>query len=48
MTKIVGILSDGLIEADEIFSMHLETNMPLTDLVLPAATIITILSPDGM
>ena len=46
-TFVVRISQDGEIEQDENFTLTLSSDEPLTDLVYPNRTVVTILSPDG-
>ena len=47
MNVTIRISEDGEIEPDEFFTLKLQTDMLLTDLVSPAIADITILSTDG-
>lgn len=47
INRTIRISEDGEIEPDEMFTLKLQTNMLLTDLVSPTMADITILSTDG-
>jgi hypothetical protein len=47
MDRVIRISEDGQIEPDETFTLILQTEMTLVDLVTPDRTVVTITSVDG-